>query len=413
MSPLAKGLLCNHGPSWRSVWAALTTETSQFGFSGMIHRLFEEYWRDLSDFGRRRAGDLLAGLATLDHQGGVSASEAADWMERLELSQSPGLAAVQVMTIHKAKGLGFDVVILPEIPDGVVPQANYFEVAEGEGWLTQTPPKWSRAIIPELTDTETRWSNGQRYEAFCMLYVALTRAKRGLYVLLEPPAKSSDPDKPSLVNWLTRSLALSSETPVLHETGDDNWITTVLVSECSPEPASANPAAPTSRRDRMSPSGTKSPPIAGHSPAGMKFGTIVHALLEQVGWIDESLPALPDNDAGNAVARILRNPALKQVFERGGRNMELFREQAMDWIHDGKAISGVIDRLHVHRNPQRQVTRVEIIDFNTDAIKDSAELAKRYSQQMEIYRQALQNVHPKAEIDCLLLSVKTGTLIAI
>lgn len=414
MSPLAEALLSNHGPSWRSVWAALTTETSRSGFAGTLHRLLAECWPDLSDFGRRRAGDLLAGLAALDHQGGVSASAAAEWMERLELSQSPGLAAVQVMTIHKAKGLGFDVVILPEIPDALVPQANYFEVAEGEGWLTQTPPKWSRAIIPALTDAETRWNNAQRYEAFCMLYVALTRAKRGLYVLLEPPAQSSDPDKPSLANWLARSLAGTSETPPLYETGEDDWVTIVPVSETSPEPFCAmNPAAATSRRDRISPSGTKSPPIAAHSPAGMKFGTTVHALFEQVGWIDESIPALPNNDAGNAVARTISNTALKEVFEKGGRNMDLFREQAVDWVHDGKAVSGVIDRLHVHRNRDGQVSRVEIIDFKTDAIEDPAELAKRYSQQMEIYRQALQNVHPEAEINCSLLSVRNGTLVVV
>ncbi len=117
---------------------------SNTGFAGMIGEVIAGCWPAWSDFGRRRAGDLLAALAALDAQGGVSPREAADWIERLEVAQNPGVAAVQVMTIHKAKGLGFDVVVLPEVPDDAIPQAQYFEVAEGADWLTQTPPKWAR-----------------------------------------------------------------------------------------------------------------------------------------------------------------------------------------------------------------------------------------------------------------------------
>ena len=102
----------------------------------------------------------------------------------------------------------------------------------------------------------------------------------------------------------------------------------------------------------MTPSGAKRKDHAPvHSPSGMKFGSEVHAILEQIAWLDESRPALPQTAAGQAVASLLDNPALHEVFQRRGRAIELFREQAVDAILEDQLLSGIIDRLHLHRNP--------------------------------------------------------------
>lgn len=415
MSPLAEILHSTPDHSWHDIWENLTREISLSGYAVCIGRWIDPLWSDWSDFGRRRAGDLLSGLASLDQQDGVSAKDAADWMERLEFTQSPGIAAVQVMTIHKAKGLGFDVVILPDIPSDGLPQSQYFDVAEGETWLTQTPAKWARAIIPELSEAEERWSKGQRYEAFCMLYVALTRAKRGLYVLLEPPAKTSEPDKPSLSNWLTRSIGDSKEPGVLYQSGDDDWIGMIPLSESTRKPQPAiSPAAATPRRGRKTPSGSKAKSTTiPHSFTGMQFGTEVHALLEQIAWTDESTPKLPDSDAGQAVGRILQNPTLSPIFQRAGRNIGLFREQGADIIQDGKLLTGVIDRLHLHQDANGKVLRVEIIDYKTDAVENPADLVERYQGQMNSYRQVMQSIHPDAEVVCSLISVRHGEAVSV
>ena len=50
--------------------------------------------------------------------------------------------------------------------------------------------------------------------------------------------------------------------------------------------------------------------------------------------------------------------------------VELFHEQPVDAILDGKWLSGVIDRLHLHRDTAGVVTRVEVIDFKTDALDE-------------------------------------------
>ena len=248
-----------------------------------------------------------------------------------------------------------------------------------------------------------------------MLYVALTRAKRGLYVLLDTPPKKPDSDKASLANWLARSLESSGAEGVVACYGAAGWAESIArMAPEKPAIAPVKPGQAIQRRGRISPSTAKSKPHAQiHSPGGMQFGCEVHALLEQVEWTDESFPDVPADEVGQAVGKLLRNPALAEVFEKRGRNVELFREQATDAILDGCLMSGVIDRLHLHRNVAGEVERVDIIDFKTDAVKQADELADRYAGQMEAYRAALSLMYPAADVRCLLLSVRHGIAVVV
>lgn len=408
MSPLAAGLKVKFGEHWQQVWEGLLARASELGFAGMIEEVVEMCWADWSDFGRRRAGDVIMTLAGLDAQGGATAREAADWVERLTVSQSPGVAAVQVMTIHKSKGLGFDVVILPDVPNDGVPSAQHFDVAEGPGWITEPPPKWARELLPEMNDAETKWGAGQRYEAFCMLYVALTRSKRGLYVLLEPPSASQDSDKPSLANWLANSVGSSGQTGVIYQTGSPQWVDNVpLLGDKIGHAEQSSLGEATIRRERTTPTtAKKSNSPAAQSSIGMIFGSDVHAAFEKIGWIDEQSPALDGSDAGVLVGSLLKLPSFRVHFERRGRTIDLFREQPIDAMLDGKWVSGVIDRLHLHRDSAGKVTHVDVIDFKTDGVEDVGQLTLRYFDQMNSYRHVIERAYPGARVECLLLSTR-------
>ena len=136
----------------------------------------------------------------------------------------------------------------------------------------------------------------------------------------------------------------------------------------------------------------------------MRFGSAVHAAFERVGWVDETAPALPQDDAGSLVAELLGQAALRATFERRGRNVDLFREQAIDAILDGQWLSGVIDRLHVHRDAAGTVTQVEVIDFKTDAVGQLAELGERYGGQMRAYCEVMERAFGGAVVVGVLFS---------
>ena len=251
-----------------------------------------------------------------------------------------------------------------------------------------------------------------------MLYVALTRSKRGLYVMLEPPAGSQDADKPSLANWLATSISSDGQPGVVYQSGSPDWVET-LPRASKPKENSVLPslAAGVVRRERVTPSGLKKKQGAAvvHSASGMEFGSAVHEAFEQVGWVDEVAPALPSGDAGTLVADLLKIPKLRQLFERAGRSVALFNEQPVDAILDGKWLSGVMDRLHLHRNTAGVVTRVEVIDFKTDAIAPSsqsalAERIQHHSVQLQTYVRGIASTHhlPMNAVEAYLVMLEPG-----
>jgi len=414
MSPLAEVLRNLHGSEWNAMWENITREISIHGFSAPLASVISPLAPTWSEFGRRRANDLLAALADFDATDCKSPRDATEWIKRLEIAQSPGVAAVQVMTIHKSKGLGFDMVVLPNIPSKAVPQTQHFEIARCETWISDAPPAWVRRMSAEISKAESHWAATQRYEAICMLYVALTRAKRGLYVLLDRPGKSSDVEKASLSNWIQHS-ALNSESTddILFEAGKADWFTHIEPLDNAKRSAPIGKLQdPTRKRATITPSQSKNKTHAPtHSPSGMKFGSEVHALMEQITWIDEDSPALPQSDAADAVAKLIASPAIAALLKRNGKSIDLYREQSADAIVDGQLMTGIIDRLHLHRDSSGIVSRVEIIDYKTDAVASARDLVDRYYGQMQAYQSTLQKIHPNAEVVPILISVKHAELV--
>ena len=297
MSPLASMLSEKFGEAWQGMWEKLGGLASEKGFAGMLQDLVSPLQGAWSEFGKRRAADLLNALDQLDREGVVTAREAADRIERMKISQSPGVAAVQVMTVHKSKGLGFDVVILPDVPAKKVPDLTHFNTIVGDGWITSAPVAWARAMVPEISAAEEKWAEQQTYEAFCKLYVAMTRAKRGLYVFLDPPSKSAAEDKGSIANWLMVSLGLDGKEQEIFETGNDAWADAVeAISEIAP-PEKTNLGEAVVKRSRSTPSGEKSKAGAAVTVGseGRRFGTEVHAAFEGIAWLDEGeLPSFSE-----------------------------------------------------------------------------------------------------------------------
>ncbi len=404
MSPLAAVIRGRFGPEWTDAWEGLLEFAQERGYAAMAESLIEPLWGAMSGFSRSRAADVIGALAEFDATRAATPREAARWLEGLEVPQAPGTAAVQVMTIHKSKGLGFDMVVLPSTDDSQVPDLGAFRVARGEGpWVLETPARWVRALVPALAAAEQAWADDQRYEAMCVLYVALTRAKRGLYVLLpETPASRKDAqDWASPANWIARSAG-SGDPPVIFQCGDPEWWRDVPGRQPAARPeAPALPSAPLPR-PRISPSTGD----AGSAQAALDAGSRIHLAFEAVGWIDDGWPELPPGPEGRIVRELLEIPEIRRGFERGGRRADLLREQAVEAIIGGKWVSGVIDRLHVFRDPLGFTERIEVIDFKTDDLSSPAELVARHGEQLALYREAVGQAFGGVPVACRMLATK-------
>lgn len=109
-------------------------------------------------------------------------------------------ARLKIMTIHQAKGLEFDTVILPSLgaktrrSEQPLLRSLSLVQAHGDKWWLISPLKASHEETSAIYEYLTRLdAEKDKYEQLRVLYVALTRAKRRLYLLdyHATPAKES------------------------------------------------------------------------------------------------------------------------------------------------------------------------------------------------------------------------------
>ena len=91
------------------------------------------------------------------------------------------------MTVHQAKGLGFDMVIVAGLDkSGSGSSTNELVLGPDKRdpqWGTLLPTKDIAEQDPELNARRKQLEAEARYNDLCTAYVALTRPKYGLYVL--------------------------------------------------------------------------------------------------------------------------------------------------------------------------------------------------------------------------------------
>ena len=404
MSPISAVIQHRFMEEERSPWEDLLAEAREGGFGMMIERLGAPLWGALSEFGRRRLGDILRSIEEFDEAGNCTPRALRDWLAGLEISQAPGDAAVQVMTIHKSKGLGFDVVILPDLNDDPVPDRAKYEVAKSRGeWVLQPPASWVRSLFPPLVDAEERWNEEQRYEALCLLYVALTRAKQGLYVFLPKESKSrgkAGAAWSSMANVVRQSVGDYQSAP-------GKWPKCVQRREVKDVVGPPMLGAAVPLRERTTPSSQKASGVGISSGTGATVGLEVHQLFESITWLDAGeKPKTPQNLAGMIVDHSLAVPQIRAIFEKEDK-VTLYREQPFEVMVSGKWMSGIIDRMHVGPDG------VNIYDYKTDMVEDAEMLRKKYEGQMKAYREAMASILkvPLDSVRAYLVSAHLKTLI--
>lgn len=342
-------------------------------------------------------GELDAFIAAASDFDAI-AGRAGDWSgfaravehRTLEESETPG--AVRVMTVHQAKGLGADVVILPEL-DGKA-MTDFRETAgialhrDDEGavqWGLALPRKDLCEADPVLKDARERIRARQSYEALCVLYVAMTRAKKALYCL----AAQGRNDK-NAGQWLERAFPGTGH---LRELGNKTWFKAHPLSDLRSPVSEASPpltlqVSGFSSHPSPSPS-RRIPPRAAdiiNHAAARRHGSEVHRLLAGIAWLDQKIPALDQgHPAAEAVREFLASAEGRQLFTRPSATTDLWRERSFDVFDNGELLTGTFDRVHIETKDGRPIA-AQIYDFKTDGT--GAGRPGRHREQLEAYRRA-------------------------
>jgi ATP-dependent exoDNAse (exonuclease V) beta subunit len=387
------------------------------------------------------AAAYLDELAEIDRRAGglVDLAKLAEALEKLYAPSRPDKSIrVELLTIHKAKGLQFDTVIVPGLerrsrPDdkrllqwvrqpGVPPPALVVAPVAGTGAEPNALYQWLENLEAAKLQQEKRR----------LLYVAATRAKRWLHLFGTCKLKDQDEGAPTLVRPPS-SVALGMLWPVVeHEFSARLAITGDIEGEASPDIARAPPLrrlplewrVPEPESPRIV--STRSPKASAQQPVEFDWatetarhvGTVVHRELQRIAregtaggasmavtrrrYVDElaelGVPAERRQAAAervaSAVSRTLEDERGRWLLD--ARHSSSANELALTGRIDGTTVSVVIDRTFVDETGIRW-----IVDYKSSSHEGAdlegflASEQERYRPQLERYASLMRHVGPE------------------
>lgn len=452
----------------RGVAAGLRRRLLEEGYGATVAWLAASLRGACDERDRRRLGQLTE-LAWRWEPG--STLRAMDFVRLVEAErlEDATAASVRVMTVHRSKGLEFDIVVLTELDrpilgDRSLPVLPYRPGPERR--ITAVYPyveKHHRPLFPEAEEAYRQHWRGVLLDALSVLYVGMTRARHALYIPVAPDGERGQGKARTLARIVRAALAPDVEARVpgqtLFESGDPAWHARVAPrahpprGEAADRAGLADAAAPVrlaspGRRTRILP--RRSPSELGEggvdvaqllrlgASGARARGTVVHAWFQAIEWLDDGPPpvtelarlarihapelgedevaALVDEFLGWLAAPAVRGVLVRTAYPAGARVLRETR-----FVHrDGEVIvEGIMDRVVLVPGRDGGTSAAEILDFKTDDIApgDSAGLAERaarYAPQLEAYRRGLAATYAidPARIAARLVFVRPGVVVA-
>ena len=421
---------------------------SQGGFSSTMEWLLKALTGSESGlltaddtFSRERATALQRIAIKADETG---ISDIDDFLQLLIEYEEPGLSApnaVQVMTIHKSKGLEYDMVVIPflgsvsaidSLKNEVIDRCNATDPSSNETLLMRLPSQEiSKAPGNELLAKAQEGKRAEKaYEELCNWYVAMSRAKQGLYIVSTLPdaknERSPDSDCPSITLLLKWTLGEGDRSM-----GNPDWaanfqpevekqypVETPSVLALAPRPSPLEKFLPSNHVESALP-GSKA--FAERSATAL--GTAVHKFFESIEWLDHAtswrVPALASSDSNPDAVELMipciASASVQKLLTKPKGATRVWREKRFDIIvegsggADGKShrhwISGCFDRVVIHEDAGGRITGADLIDFKTDQCSRD-QLVEKHTPQLLIYRGALTRLLGIAEEDIRMILVQ-------
>ena len=358
----------------------------------------DEAW---SAFTESRFTDLLRAAAEfeLTLEAGVRLGDFVSYLKARTKRTVAEPGKIRILTIHRSKGLGFDHVVLPLYEHDAL-DAEPDGPLLGEDWILPDPGVHVTRVVPSLAAAaESRKERGV-LENLCTYYVAMTRAKHAMTLVLHPALKTSSARRFS--QFVREALPEPIGRPDWYRVMDDQG------EGRQPSSVSEGEFPPIARSPRQSVR-RRLPSLSFHTgeSAGNLFaafrprkaaaerGVTAHAAFEKVEW-------LAPESAKTSFERALTKPAGLTA---------LWRERPFEVFADGEWTSGRFDRVVFADG------RATIYDFKTNRPvrgESAAAFAERmtsaYAGQMLSYRKALAALTglPFGKIDLVLLLTETS-----
>ena len=411
-SPIAAAVFPEGTPGAAELSARLLADFTRLGMVRKFREVREALKRipdSWNDFTEARFADLIKCAAEFEdiRDETVCLSDFIEYLSEHKRRDFAEDGMVRIMTMHQSKGLGFDHVIVPFYEFDDLYGGRHSGPLKGSDpdWILDNPSAETDAADPVLAEAERKRRQSQLYASLCLDYVALTRAKKALTVILHPQ-NAKPPPEPVRFSDLVRLVGLETG-------GDREWYL-----KCG-----RKSAGDTSVKESVSPTRRKRERIAKARPSesyitglaadslftddygsGAEYGREMHAKYEKVSWIAA-------DDAKDDFDR---------VFVKPENFVELWRERAYELFADGAWESGQFDR--VVFSGEGAERKAEIFDFKTNAPRSgeppeefATRMRETYLPQMSAYRRAVHMITgiPSERVSARLLLTRTRTVVEV
>jgi len=421
------------------------------GYGPFLEKLYREMKAtDLFDaFNLRRFGQLVELGLQWDSRATLRPAAFAQMVRERRVADV-GSAGVQIMTVHQSKGLAFEVVLLPIERTRSSRNAFMAMRPDARGAVTAISRRPSRVVqqaaqIHGCPDFEEalQWSQARDlHDMLCVLYVAMTRAKKHMEILLPCQGKEAKDLGDNIgAEEVLRQSILQVPSPVkLPEAPEVEkeqrtlrvvWQSAPLQTAAPPPDSAASPTphaedhadqAPLFLdsqgpriRPRWSPSSASAEHVTGTKllqqgdDLAMRRGIALHALFACVDW----LPELPAKEQLHQALAAMQPPPtsaeqrtwlqeftemcqqsnIASALSQGEHDAELWRERpfavaAKDPQGQDAILQGIYDRVVLWKDGE-EIVSADILDYKTGPPPEDLQMPTNYRLQLEAYRTAL------------------------
>jgi ATP-dependent exoDNAse (exonuclease V) beta subunit len=255
---------------------------------------------------RQRLAQAVDLAARFEREGGGRPGELADYLGRA-LVESPRPTGVRVMTVHRAKGLEFDVVVAPALErpllrgtDAPVYLLRRSPLAPVDA-VHRTASAAIRRLAPELEEGHRQERARRLRDDLSVLYVATTRARHALHLWVEPPSAGDASSRPvaSYAAILRQTLGGAGARPAPATGGlDDGGAVLYRQGDLGAAAAAIASARAAARGARQASLPLTARPAPGERPAALRPAVSI-----------EELSAPGVERAGEVLAGALGTPA--------------------------------------------------------------------------------------------------------
>lgn len=439
---------------------------AQQGFHAFTCLFLQLFRKKMNPFDRARMEVVEKAALLADQAERMTIDEYLVELDLLKGAGSSNRNTVQILTIHKSKGLDFDIVIMPETSfhqGNMIKQKHSNSVAVCKDtetgretqWISFLPNAAFLPLIPGFRKYSEEADSEACYENLCNLYVAMTRARNALYIFNDPESGKSvqyaDFLRAALKNEgdpeiRTEAEAFSEKLPftaaVSYACGDPGW----YLQEQEKKEKILTPSGLAAKRERdfrlrlreesrietiipaVRPCRIK--PSAAHEKeqtylfreqTAANLGTRLHDILAEFEFytcesdinifLQKHCTAAEELQLLNT---FFRSPEIQNHLRKPEEKYELWREKRFLAKLENGIVNGCFDRVLIRYAENGKPIDAEILDYKSDRDATPEILRERHAPQLLLYRKVLAGLIglDEEKIRCSLLAIRYGSALS-